>query len=650
MTIELKSITLQDYRTFKLRQIFDIDSLKNGLYFITGNNLLETKLGSNNSGKTSLVESVTSCLYGKTSTNLRTDNIINWESKTCVIEVIVNKNGLDYSIKRTWKPNSLVLTHIDLEESVIIDQDKLDNFLNCNFESFLYSVHIAQFTSKFIDLKPADRLQIFTDILNDEFSKWDNFSDKSKKQSISLENDLKLIKNTFTYAEGRLNTLKINDYALQIRQWEEEKSIILKDYHTQINLLNEEVDLLNNKIINTTSLIKNNAIIDRYNEELTEQEYFYKQAKVNINNISTEIQKITKEIGIVYNYNIELKTLISEINKQKQDLTSLTNSLCPVCHQIIPEKHINNENIKLENKLINLHNTFFENEKNINKLKLDVEKLNKTYNLAEATKSDIDKKINRIKEQKFEEITRLNKLNSDLNMFNLEKERVLKNINKLNNDKLQKENNENPFMWLKMDNDEQIKIFTRYIKTLAEQINEIDGQLTLLDYWNKGFKDIKLFILEGKIAELEIFINNILNDFGISDWKIKLQTFNETKAGTIKNGLTVLIESPINKELVPFECWGGGLGQRFRLATTLGIMSFIRNRQNGGFNTVFFDEPTQFLNTEGIEDFIDILSNYVKTNKLKGFLIDHRNLQDCGKFEGVINIVKDKEGSKIHLN
>ena len=111
----------------------------------------------------------------------------------------------------------------------------------------------------------------------------------------------------------------------------------------------------------------------------------------------------------------------------------------------------------------------------------------------------------------------------------------------------------------------------------------------------------------------------------------------------------MFIKSPNNKELVPFESWSGGEGQRLRIAGTLGMASFIRSRR-GSFDCFFLDEPTTWLSESGVDDLITLLEGYSEDNKLKTFLIDHRNLETKGNFNNTIKIIKEQNNNIIEVN
>jgi DNA repair exonuclease SbcCD ATPase subunit len=109
----------------------------------------------------------------------------------------------------------------------------------------------------------------------------------------------------------------------------------------------------------------------------------------------------------------------------------------------------------------------------------------------------------------------------------------------------------------------------------------------------------------------------------------------------------MLVKSPVNEELVPFDCWSGGEGQRIRIATTLGLSDFIESRRGTNWNILVLDEPTQFLSEQGISDLLKMLREKAKLKDISIYLIDHRDLNTYGLFSGKLEIIKTDKGSVV---
>ena len=76
-------------------------------------------------------------------------------------------------------------------------------------------------------------------------------------------------------------------------------------------------------------------------------------------------------------------------------------------------------------------------------------------------------------------------------------------------------------------------------------------------------------------------------------------------------------------------------------------MDLISNRTIHRWSIEFYDEPTQFLSDDGISDLMDVLRDRAYRENKQVILADHRDFITRGEFSGMINVVKDENGSKV---
>src|SRR3972149_4794937 len=133
--MKINSLKIQGFKSFTEEQTIDFSSLQTpGFFFLTGQNLIEPKLGANGVGKSSIYDAVAWVLYGKTVSGLKAGSVGNWSSdKICRVEIEFSLGQDNHSITRTWKPNSLKL------DSVEVEQSKVDELVGLSYESFTYT-------------------------------------------------------------------------------------------------------------------------------------------------------------------------------------------------------------------------------------------------------------------------------------------------------------------------------------------------------------------------------------------------------------------------------------------------------------------------------------------------------------------------------
>ncbi len=611
--MKINRLYIQGFKSFTKEQLLDINNLDNGLIFVSGENKVEPKLGGNGVGKSALFEALSFVFFGKTSTNLKAGDIKNWYStEKCAVTIEFERNGEQHTLTRTWNPNTLVL------DSRTVAQDEVNDLIGMNFESFSYSVFISQFGQKFLDFTPSEKLNIFTSILEDKLKEWDSFVDKATLNYKSYTEEVSEIRNSISELNGKLSILEKNDYSKLSEEWE-----------------NSHIEKVQS-FIDTISI--NKAVLEGYSKELKEKNKELKKLGEDfdesvLDEIEENIKKYTNQENEYAKKISGLNTEIRMINKDLKDLQGLGNK-CPTCKQKVDGKVIKIETDVLKEQISNteeLLNGFIKKEKEIakslsnekNKKVKEIEKLNKQ----EREINDLDKEVTVLENDIVNCKERIN-----YNSIELEKEK----------------NNKNPYIDMISDNDSKVKMLKRKLLYQEEELDKVKRLVEIYKYWQKGFKDIKLMLTSEALDEFEIEINNNLQTLGLADWKVKLLVDTETKSGSVKRGFNIFVKSPVNENLVPFDCWSGGEGQRIRIATTLGLVDFISNKRGSLWNVLVLDEISRHLSTSGIEDVIYLLRNKALENNMKIFYIDHKDLHTYGGFTSTINIIKDDKGSKIN--
>jgi DNA repair exonuclease SbcCD ATPase subunit len=166
-------------------------------------------------------------------------------------------------------------------------------------------------------------------------------------------------------------------------------------------------------------------------------------------------------------------------------------------------------------------------------------------------------------------------------------------------------------------------------------------------YWVKGFRDLRLWILNNTLAELEMHCNNGLIQLGLDRWSIHLVVERENKGGGVTRGFQVRIESPGAEGDVPWKSWGGGVSQRLRLAVQMGLANLINSRKRCTPNFEVWDEPTAHLSPRGVQDLLLHLQDRSRAEKKAIYVVDHRVLEFA--FDGTILVTKTLDGSVVEV-
>lgn len=167
----IDSVSIENFGSFVGKHRWKLPA-EPGLYSITGQNLIEPSLTTNNCGKTTLLEAIIWCLYGRTSRGLRAGDIVSWGEKSCSVAVglTIGEGSPCFTrhfIIRSQNPNSLMIAKDDGE--LIVAQDELDKVLRLGADQFCYSVMFPQFGDAFFDLGATAKLDLFTQIMGLDF-------------------------------------------------------------------------------------------------------------------------------------------------------------------------------------------------------------------------------------------------------------------------------------------------------------------------------------------------------------------------------------------------------------------------------------------------------------------------------------------------
>jgi DNA repair exonuclease SbcCD ATPase subunit len=286
----------------------------------TGNYFTEIKLdnsqntlvvGSNGSGKSTMLDALCFALFGKAFRAINKPNLLNSiNNKDCVVEVEFNTNNKSYKIIRGIKPNIFEIW----QDGVLLNQDAAardyqelleKSILKLNYKSFTQIVILgsASFVP-FMQLSSSDRRAIIEDLLDIQIFSTMNgiLKDKvsnNKDLTTAKKFEINLSQQKFDIQEKHINELKQNN---------DDKVKELED------------DIVNNQNV-ITKLSTDNVSLTTHTETL--------QTSVSAKtDVEAKVKKITK-----------LESQIeSNLSKFKKDISFFEhNDNCPTCRQSIEQ-------------------------------------------------------------------------------------------------------------------------------------------------------------------------------------------------------------------------------------------------------------------------------------------------------------------------
>lgn len=627
--MNLKNLSIRGFKCFDEEVSIDFESNAPGLYFLTGKNLVDPNLGANGAGKSTTLDAIVWVLFEQTSRKLKAKNIKNWNGsqKVQVCLSFESHAGKDITVKRTWQPNSLKWA-IDGGDFEDVKQAELEDAIGMNYDMYLSSVMIPQFSTMFFDERPSQQAQMFTDIL--QLDEWLTYSDAAKAAAASTKGLVNDAEHSVTNVEGQIIACNEMNYSDDIDKWDADQQVKIREAGTQIPILKESIKKQQNRIT---------AFHQQDNEREAEQREYLEEIEAiqkEIKDIRSDISDSKKPINEKVEERAEIKAQIAALTKRESKINNL-GAHCNACEQPIDESHVNKQLEELEFEISELIARKEAVDAEVEKLIAVRAEFEKELDDANEELDEFDRKSKKV----------ANKLRESANtVSNIERDikHVERDISRLTASKADLKAEINPFLSKARENEERIEMLEGQREAYERDATQLRKQLAEYTYWTKQFKEVRLFLISEALTQLEVEVNSNLARLGMHDWEITFDVESEKSDGTLKKGFSVFIKSPSNAEPVPWEAWSGGEAQRLRIAGITGLTNLILNRKGIECNCEFWDEPTNGISADGVKDLVATLKEHALSSGRQVWLVDHRSLSH-GAFKKVVTVVKDKDGT-----
>ncbi|HKX35272.1 MAG TPA: AAA family ATPase, partial [Rhizorhapis sp.] len=593
--------------------VFQLDRTP-GLYYITGVNKLEPDLGANGVGKSTIWDALTWVLWGRTGKDNRpADAIRPWFGKGRTEVGLTFKRGTDiYCLWRGRNPNSLQFgwdaggLHQDLKE---IQQEEIPKLLGMTEEMFRRTLVLHQSGTFFLDLKPEQQAQMFTEALS--LDVWLRAIDVAKDDATANQR-----KADQAGQKLATNDELLADIANQIADQTDRSSVFETDKAARIRkgeqgIVNLEADLATaEKDAPKKPSLPDDAALQETSTALS-------AAKQAVSDDKYDLRDIVKA---------------READQAKLMDLSKTKPKCETCGQALTSK-------QAETMVADLQKSIRDYVKPENKAKqtladseADLVKAQAAYDKARATYDDAKDGYNG-RLSKYEaairkiasiqgELTRwrdnLVKVNAETNQAAAEIERLKKRRSDLR----------------------------AAAGDLEQDKTDALAMVEEAKFWQDGFREIRLSIIDRALLELQMAASRHAMLLGLQDWGIKFDTERETKSGSVNYSFTVLLYPPGKDEPVKWESYSGGEAQRWQLAVAFALSEVLLTRAGLTPNIQVLDEPTKGLSPAGVADLLDHLRDRAIEQAQAIYFVDHHSL-DKGAFDGTLMVTKTKKGSSF---
>lgn len=603
MRFAISAIVIQNFKSFAGKHVLKLEDLGPGLHRVRGKNLTNPDLGPNGAGKsTAISDAVSWCLYGRTTQGAKNPDVRPWAGEgTTVVRIRTEGNV----IRRTIAPNSLTL------DGEAVGQEQIDAAVGMPFEVFTHTVLLGQGQPLFYDLDPREKMALFVPILGLE--RWDVRSQAAAdraKELLARHDRL-----TGERAVLQANTTQIEpqlERALTDRDtWAEAAAKKLETAERDLKRLAKFID---------EREAQAGKLNLAYDSASTEERALRVQIASAIDAQGGARDALSKYDAEHHAQGVRRKELIAELRA--------IGDKCPVCKQSVKgSQHIVSHKRELKAKIAEYGDGVPDA-----KYERAVRKADAVLERLQAAQIEFNDKATKARDA-------LDSITGPLADAKAE-HAALKAQHK------QRRDERNPYL-------DQVKTLRRQKEQTEQQLVDCDERMTVLlrrheraKFWVKGFRDVRLYVLEELLQELELATNAMLDEFGLRGWHVEYQMERETNTGKTVQGLNVVILSPDNEKPVRWHAWSGGEAQRLRLVGSLALAEVLLARAGVTPMIEILDEPTRHLSAEGVRNMCEHLAERARINERQILYIDHASV-DSSRFASVTMIVKDKKGSRF---
>ena len=463
--------------------VFDRIRWKN--FLSTGNNFTEVNfqdaqtnliLGTNGSGKSTILDALTFSLYNKPFRKINKPQLVNSvNEKECLVEVEFSIGSREYKVIRGIKPNVFEIWidgKVQDQDAAAADQQKKleESILKLNYKSFTQTVILGSATFvPFMQLTSSNRRDIVEDLLDIKI-----FSTMSSILKDRMRRTNELIR------EFSIKKDMIED---KIEMQENFIKDIEKSGRERIRKKESNIESLDSEIVTITK--ENESLMTRIDTEL-------KPKLENLNNSKKTLKK--------------LNTIKAKLEQKIQNLVSehqffQENSVCPTCTQSIEEQFRLDKIVDIEENSKELNDGYKELEDAINveqekdqkflTYSTEINRLNNDISTNNVKVTGLNRQIRTLRNEVQEITNQIQNRNSEKCVL----EGLIKDLNKTEESSAQEREQSTYYEFahsLMKDGGVKSKIIKKYLPVMNQQINKY---LQMMDFYinftlDEEFKEV----------------------------------------------------------------------------------------------------------------------------------------------------------------
>lgn len=702
MNLEFQEITIRNFLSFgNIPQTLSLN--KKAYQVVVGFNRDKSDSSSdrNGVGKSTIFEAIHYALFGKSIGNkVNLGNLINnINKKNMVVTLKFKKDDISYEITRGRSPN--ILSLLKNGENVLSDesqgdsretQKEIETIIGMNEDVYNQIICLSCKVPTFLDQTSSNQKTIIEKILG-----IDIISSKIE----ALKTLIKDTKNEFNNEQFKINTIKLQNKNLEdsINKQIEDMNIAKQNWYNNINNninitktnidnLNkidiekekENFQLLENYLTQEGVNQQNQQLKDSLNKQIQEKDIFIKNYQIRI----AELMKydfVIERQNILYNeqlnkekiaYDIEenqyktiknfkeqnldtnFRRIANEIEKKETELANIKEDVCPTCGQPMGVEKVNKLKENKKEEIAQL-------QKELHRIDMEILEANHTISL-------FVPKVFEFKPVSFNDMNSLLEKENELNQLKIQ----LENIVKEKNDLIEQENKiviadlgQKPITFYKslqevMNHQAMLESLETTLKSYEEQLNT-----NPFEQQEKSIEEMKKNILivdESRLKKIQddilvqetllkllnspsSFIRKTILDKSLNFLNAKIMEYLES-LGSL-HIITFNNDMSINISYMGLDYGYVSSGEMGRISTalTLAFRDVWESLNNCSVNLLAIDEviDRQGLDTAGVE----LMVSELKRKSSKNVMLVTHNEVLINQASDLLTLIKEHNFTTI---
>lgn len=596
-----------------------VDLSNRGLVLIQGENSDSDSLGSNGSGKTNLLTSISWCLFGKTPKG-KGDDVVNKQAKkNCRVVVTIEDNEEIYSIQRHRKhkdhKNNILVFKGETEITCKNDKDTdklIENILGMDYDIFLNTIFYTSSSFKFSSATDSEMKKSMEVMLNLDI--WSKCHEQTKLKISEVETSKALAKVKLD-ALNSVN-IKATEEIVRLKQQQEvdeqKNKQLIKNIESNLSAFDKQIDNLEKELkeFKDTSESTDALEIELETLKQSKQEFDdYEAAKRELEDvISEQNRKLRQKTRDKKDLQLKIQALI-EKSEKKEELVGTT---CPVCNSIVTQDAVDGT---LEEIL--RESTAYGDK--IEKLTADITKLQSDIAEKEECVSEITEALSGRK-RLIEDINACSAKIMEIEATQKASKKHIKslkdNLQSIQKQRRQQELQINTLSESTFDYSEEIKKLEETLKENEQSIidhnknlEEFDSQLESLQFWLTAYSNqgIKSLILDDITPFINTRMHKYLSVLSGGTIEAEFSTQDKLKSGEYREKFTLNIKNSVGGD--KYASNSDGERRRVDIAVNLALQDLLATRSTKPINIAVYDECFDSLDDVGKERIIEVLTS-----------------------------------------